>query len=566
MLHRNRTATALLLLPLLCCANRGSRSIASLPFTLPSREPTALASRIGVELDGVGDGDRARPFVDLAKTLRPWTLPDSQKDAPTDTQGWPTTDAQTVLFDIRPFGAWFGPDQIDDPARFQPDWSGTYHLFFHGQAQIRFGEGAPCTLSGLRYDVAANTTRAELHVPKGVGLLALRFSDTRRTPSSPLHSGLTGLRVIRPGYPADTQETFTREFLRSLKPFAILRFMDWLDTNHNPGYYGDPGHHTLHWSARRLPDEATQQAMGEKYGVAWEVVIRLANQTGKDLWINIPVAADDDYITQLARLLKRDLAPQRKIYIEHSNEVWNFGFPQYTYNKLAAMDEVARGNSPLNNDGSSDSEAWAHRRHAMRLVRIGQIFRQVFGEQGASGRVRPIYASWLISPDAHFADVLAWVERTYGPPKNLFYGVASAAYYNADKAPPAATADQIVAAMRACSDDNLKARQAIQQIAARYGLKHCQYEVGPDTGGGKTENVANRILATRSPGMKALILHDAQDNWFARGGDLYMYFSHCCSYSRYGCWGLSEDITDRNTPKWQAIYALTGIHPGEGGK
>jgi hypothetical protein len=115
--------------------------------------------------------------------------------------------------------------------------------------------------------------------------------------------------------------------------------------------------------------------------------------------------------------------------------------------------------------------------------------------------------------------------------------------------------------MRVCSDDNLKYRQAIQQIAERYGLKHCQYEVGPDTGGGKTENVANRILANRSPRMKDLMLHDARDNWFAHGGDLYMVFSHCSAYSRYGCWGLSEDIADRNTSKWQALYALTGLHP-----
>lgn len=561
MTLRNLTTLSLLLLALLCCGSRCSRSDTTLPSarSTPAVEATAFTSKIGVELDGLGDGDRARPFVDLAKTLRPWTLRGGDKAAPVDGRGWPTADAQTVLFDIRPFGTWLGLDQIDDPARFQPDWSGTYHLSFRGQAQIHFGEGSPCTLSGLHYEAAVNTTRAEIHVPKGTGLLVLVFTDTRRAPSIPLHSGLTDLRVIRPGYPADTKETFTHEFLRSLKPFAILRYMDWLDTNHNPGYYGDPGHHTLHWPDRRLPDDATQQATGEKYGVAWEYVIRLANQTGKDLWINIPVAADDDYIMQLARLLKRALAPQRKIYIEHSNEVWNFGFPQYTYNKLAAMDEVSRGNSPLNNDGSKDPEVWAHRRHALRLVRIGQIFRQVFGETGATGRIRSVYASWLISPDAHFADVLAWVAKTCGPPKNLFYGVASAAYYNADKAPPNATPVQILAAMRASSDDNTRARQAIQQIAARYGLKHCQYEVGPDTGGGKTENVANRILANRLPGMKALILHDARDNWFARGGDLYMVFSHCSAYSRYGCWGLSEDIADLNTPKWQAIYALTGF-------
>src|SRR5689334_11412589 len=81
------------------------------------------AAKIGVELDGLGDGARARPFVDLAKTLRPWTTPDG-KPAPTDEHGWPSADAQTVLFDIRPFAAWQGADHIDDPLKFVPDWSG----------------------------------------------------------------------------------------------------------------------------------------------------------------------------------------------------------------------------------------------------------------------------------------------------------------------------------------------------------------------------------------------------------------------------------------------------------
>jgi len=39
-----------------------------------------------------------------------------------------------------------------------------------------------------------------------------------------------------------------------------------------------------------------------------------------------------------------------------------------------------------------------------------------------------------------------------------------------------------------------------------------------------------------------------------------MYFSHCSADSRYGCWGLSEDAASVHTPKWQAIYALTGTH------
>ena len=40
-----------------------------------------------------------------------------------------------------------------------------------------------------------------------------------------------------------------------------------------------------------------------------------------------------------------------------------------------------------------------------------------------------------------------------------------------------------------------------------------------------------------------------------------MIFSHCSTYSRFGCWGLSEDIVNLDTPKWQAVRDLTGIEP-----
>lgn len=515
------------------------------------------AGRIGVELNGIGDGDRSKPFVDLAKTLRPFTRPGTGDAAPTDANGWPTGDAQTVLFDIRPVPAWAPP--IDDPDAFQPDWSGVYHLSFQGQAALASPDsGSKFTVSNQRYDRATNATTAELTVPPGTGLLVVSFTHTKRTPGSPDGSGFTDLRIVRPGYPANTRQVFTSEFLRMLAPFRVLRFMDWLDTNHQPGYYGDAGHHALEWKDRHVPTDATQVNEGGKYGASWEYVVLLANQTGKDIWINVPVAATDDYVRNLARFLKKDLNPKAKIYIEHSNEVWNFGFPQYTYNKLAAIDEVKRGGSKLNADSATDPEVWTHRRHAARLIQIAEIFRSIYGNAAMMQTIRPVYASWLIQPDSHYADVLKWVGTAYGPPSRYFYALADAAYFNAQKASKTASVDEILAAMRADSDHNVAARQSIQRIAEQYGLKHFEYEVGPDNGGGSTENVANRIRANRAPGMKDLILHDATDNWFARGGDLYMYFAAPGAYSRYGCWGLSEDVNQLNTPKWQAIYALTG--------
>lgn len=525
--------------------------------SLAHGQPTPQAAKLGVDLDGLGDGGRSRPFVRLDRTHRAWTQPDGRGDVPLDEMGWPRADASTVLFDIRPTFAWAPP--MDDPEAYQPDWGGRYPFSLKGRAEVAIAEGPGCAVEHLRYDAAANTTTGEIVVPKPCGILAVSFKKTRRDASAPEGTGFADLRIVRPGYPFDTKKIFTDEFLRSLKPFAVIRYMDWLSTNHNPGYYGDVGHHALEWPDRRPADYSTQASIvGKKYGVAWEFITALANESGKDVWINVPIAATDGYIRELAAFFKRGLKPGLKVYIEHSNEVWNFGFPQYIYNKLAAIDEVKRGGSSLNADGAKDEEVWAHRRHAKRLIEIGRAFRAAFADD--PDRVRPIYASWAISPGPHFADVLAWVEKTYGPPKDHFYGLADAAYYDPGDMALAAKAERIVAAMKETSDANLAKRLKIREVADRYGLKHCQYEIGPGVGPiGDARNVGERIRANRIPAIGDAVLHDALDNWFNRGGDLYMYFAHIGPYSRFGCWGLTEDVDRLDTPKWRAIEKLTGV-------
>ena len=207
--------------------------------------------KIGVDLDGLGDGDRGKPMVDIARTLRGWTQVSGTSPAPLDEHGWPTSDAATVLFDVRPFPAWSPP--IDDPAAFQADWSGTYKMSFQGQAVIELREDKNLQVLNQSYDPATNLTTADLVVPKGVGLLSISFTQTKRAAEAPAGSGITRLRVIIPGYPADSTALFTHEFLRALKPFAVLRFMDWQETNNNPGFYGDPGHHALNLGGSARP-------------------------------------------------------------------------------------------------------------------------------------------------------------------------------------------------------------------------------------------------------------------------------------------------------------------------
>jgi len=292
----------------------------------------------------------------------------------------------------------------------------------------------------------------------------------------------------------------------------------------------------------------------------------------KDIWINIPITATGgcngqentidktSYLYQLALLLKngnqftgnKGLNADIKIYIEHSNEVWNFGFSQYIWNKLAAIDEVNKGGSPLNNDGITDQEQWARRRHAKCLVQIGKYFADVFGTGSLTNIIRPIYAHWTIFPDQYNA-TLAWVQKTYGPTSALFWGLAQSHYFDDDKAGPNFSVQQILQVLKQSSDNGVVQTKQINQIAKLYNLQQTAYEAGPGATVGNTVNIGNRIEATRNAGITPIVYADIVDNWWNVGGGLYNYFALSGAYSRFGCWGATDDLNNLTTPKFQAI-------------
>jgi hypothetical protein len=109
---------------------------------------------------------------------------------------------------------------------------------------------------------------------------------------------------------------FDPEFVRGLKPFHALRFMDWTQTN---------GSLQMKWTDRPKPGDRT---FGAGKGMPWEHAIALSNQIGADAWICTPHAADDDYLRKLAVLFRDSLRKDLKTYLEYSNEIWNWGFDQ----------------------------------------------------------------------------------------------------------------------------------------------------------------------------------------------------------------------------------------------
>lgn len=368
----------------------------------------------------------------------------ASQPATTDSNGWPTEDANVVIFDNRCFGAWNPPP--DDPWCWQAPLEGVWYFNLTGNASVVITSN-PTSLLNISFDVGTYTTGGYFTFSTGQpDLLELGITDTRRNATSPLNSGFTGLRVMLPGHTTDAPRQWVPELITAVQPFDHFRFMGITGTNTGPGYYGDAGHHFLDFTNRCLPTDAVlgvANARSGCWGLPWEYVVSAAQVTGKGVWINSPISATvsfpvnvSSYVYQMAQLFKsgnaftggRGMPPAAPIFLEHSNEVWNFGFQQYIYNKLAAMDEC---NSTVriipclwNNDGVNNSETWAQRRHLGKVYEIGQTFLSVFGASAFPTVIRPVYADWTIFPDRYNA-TLAWANATYGPPATFLYGMAA---------------------------------------------------------------------------------------------------------------------------------------------
>ncbi len=139
---------------------------------------------------------------------------------------------------------------------------------------------------------------------------------TRSNPSDPLRDFRILPDSLADVYdPTNAEHLFQPLFLDGLRPFHALRFMDWMHTNNSK-------HKT--WAKRATPTYYSQSPRG----TCIEYPITLCNYLSADAWFCVPHAADDEYIRNFAILVRDNLDPRLRVYVEYSNEVWNWQFSQ----------------------------------------------------------------------------------------------------------------------------------------------------------------------------------------------------------------------------------------------
>ncbi|MDD2759584.1 MAG: PA14 domain-containing protein [Methylomonas sp.] len=321
------------------------------------------------------------------------------------------------------------------------------------------------------------------------------------------------------------------------------------------------------WDKRARPVTLDQSS---SRGIAFETMIQLANTLNINPWINIPTAADDNFVEQLAMLIKAQLKPSLKVYLEYSNENWNSIFPGFHYANAKTEELQLSGTSP-------QSDAW----HAYRSVEVFKIFNRVFGEpdlrenrtQSRLVRVLSSQTAWL----DRSLRVMDWqmpngAAPTNGAQANKFADAfAATTYFYIDPPELLDTVDfDALFSLQADNIDKMFGTQErpgiIRQLLAetnKRGLQLVTYEAGTHllAPSGRDDLVAKLAAVNQDLRMKDVygrLLGHWNQLYREFGKDevgVWNQFSHISRYSQNGYWGLLQSTYQdpATAPKYQAI-------------
>lgn len=406
---------------------------------------------------------------------------------------------------------------------------------------------------------------------------------------------LRNIRVIMPGFRCENQayevcdgcdgecpsfaatyaeQPFHPYFLRDLRQYRTIRYMDFLRTN------------TSEIAAWEDRPQLSDVRWNTTSGAPLELAIQLANTTQTDMWLNIPTRADDAYIAAMASLVLTQLDPQRNVILEYGNEIWNTVFPAGNWVQEQAIakwpDDPASGYTKrINYQGWRSAFAaqvwrdiWADQEHRLTVVSGGFAANPWASEQAFScpmavrngetpcntlldGFAIAPYFGAYVGRDDLAENVAAWMNHEDGGLTALFEELNQGGLLY-DPAIPATPEDgglnQAIGYIKAAAD-----------IASRYNTTMYAYEGGQHLAGtGNQQNNAEltELLtqANRDPRMGELYRRYLQA-WRSASGGLFCHFTSVGHYGRFGSWGSKEYQNQSMAVKFEALMEYIDQNP-----
>ena len=501
-------------------------------------------SPLGINTNEIFEQDASIPFVDLFRVATPFheNIRCRRQDMPClssakveyDAQGWPKklNGGKAGAFFIRNIAIAGLPE-------------GDYKVLYDGQGKIEYLQNAELVSRDEGEDTIRFNARED-------GFMTAALQIVESNPDKPLRN----IRIIMPGgicqndpfkQVSDAESCndvkfldfkshyasiiFNPDYLNFMKDFGVIRFMPMSGITRNPAEK---------WEQRPTLDKATWGGIYGSRGAPLEIQIELANRLKANPWLNVPHAADDDYMKKFAQMVKERLSPELTPHIEYTNEAWNANFVHNEYmQKMGIAQQL-----------DQDALLAGYKYYAKRSVEFFDIWEDVYGMHNKN-YVR-IIGGWDTRPD--ISGIILAYDDTYKSVDAL--AIAPYIGGNLRGFRESETVDDIFKLL----NDNKSYRSLPKimeelkkhmELADLFGVSLMAYEGGQ----GLVDWAAKDYLqhpnplfyaANRDSRMADLYL-DLYREWRNMGADLFVAFSAPRSCNWHGCWGLKETV--RQDPK-----------------
>lgn len=366
-------------------------------LAFPLRAQAQDTPPLAIGLAPVNDWSTQQPFLDVMKTARRWIghrpgqwggMEYGALEAAglLDAQGWP----MGIPGDLGAIGTVILTDLPPEAAAL----AGRYRLTFQGTGIVEVGGRA----SAKRY--GDNEVTFDFTPGQGPVEIRIQRSDRRGTGDY-----VRNIRVVHLDHAAalDAGAVFRPGWLETLAGFEVLRFMDWMNTNNSD---------TTDWTARARVDDFSYT----RHGVPLEVMLDLAATVGADAWFNMPHLAGDGYMRAFAEATRAGLKPGLRVYLEYSNEMWNWQFAQTEWADAQGQDLWG-----IEHRGAQF--------HGLRAAEVADIWAAVFADRRAALiNVIATQTGWLGLEHDILTAPLA-VADGFAPPVDSFDAYAVTGYF-----------------------------------------------------------------------------------------------------------------------------------------
>jgi chitodextrinase len=516
----------------------GNESPASSTIYVTTENPSSGGGKennpLGTNLNSVNDWSTQIPFKNLIKMARWWNNTPNH-GLTLDANGYPTKlngNTAKLIY-----------DRGSVPSL--SDMTGNFLLLYDGEGNINISG------SGIT-NVVKTPGRITYNNSQG------KYFEIEITSINEANH-IKNMRLVKDIYESNYEsDPFVPNFINKIaSKFNTLRFMDWQNTNNST---------QQNWSSRTTPSYYSWSGSVNRNPVPVEIMVDLCNRTNSNAWFCMPHLATDDYMRQFATYVKNNLKPGLKVYLEFSNECWNWDFHQAQW---------------CSSQGSAIGIS-AYQFYAKRAYEMFNIWSGVFGSEMSSRVVR------VLGVQAGFGD--AWQAKSVMDYRqadgNLTYtradalaiapyfshghsGIDNYAFYSPSTPVSTVLADCRANILDATSGKGVvkMIRNHMEAINARghndrgKKLDLISYEGGQHLSPyGQDDFTPLYTNANRDPGMGDLYTLYF-NTWKAEGGKLFVNFSDIYQPIRWGMWGILEHQDQTSTPKYDAIMNFIQNNP-----